>query len=92
MYFLNNLILSNEYLKNTSFWWWYSMINHYGFRFDDYYKYRYFWNKINSGWIDMTYNYEYKKTWKKMTKNKFKSQNVLCKPGIGSKLWKIQRL
>ncbi len=61
-------IISSRILQYTSFWWWYRLINHEGFRFDDYHVWGEFWHSLNSGWHDMQYKYEFEKFWGKGTK------------------------
>jgi hypothetical protein len=65
MILINKLIISNRFLRHTPFWWWYRLINHEGFRFDDYYVWGSFWSSLNGGWLDMQYEYEYFKVWEK---------------------------
>ena len=43
-------------------------MSHYGFRFDDYHVWGEFWHSINSGWLDMNYQYEFEKFWGKGAK------------------------
>ena len=45
------------------FWWWYRLINHSDFRFDDYYIWSSFWSSLNGGWLDMNYKYQFEKFW-----------------------------
>jgi hypothetical protein len=63
MVILHKLILNNKYLRYTPFFWWWRLISHEGFRFDDYYVWGEFWHSINSGFMDMNYQYEYKPVW-----------------------------
>jgi hypothetical protein len=65
MVILHKLIINNRYLRYTPFWWWYRLINHEGFRFDDYYVWGEFWHSINSGFMDMNYKWEFEKFWGK---------------------------
>jgi len=53
----HKLIISNKFLRYTPFWWWYRLISHQGFRFDDYYVWDEFWMSINSGWLDINYQW-----------------------------------
>jgi hypothetical protein len=66
--FLNKFIITNKYLRYTQFWWWYRLISHSGFRFDDYYVWGSFWSSLNAGWLDMTYKHNFEKFWGKNTK------------------------
>jgi len=66
--FLNKFIISNKYLRNTSFFWWYRLINHSDFRFDDYHIWGEFWSSLNGGWLDMNYKWEFEKFWGKGAK------------------------
>ena len=43
-------------------------MSHQGFRFDDYHMWGEFWHSINSGWLDMNYQYEFEKFWGKGAK------------------------
>ena len=63
--FLNKFIISNKYLRNTSFFWWYRLMNHRDFRFDDYHIWSSFWSSLNAGYLDMNYRWEYEKFWGK---------------------------
>ena len=66
--FLNKWIISNRYLKHTPFWWWYRLMCHEGFRFDDYYLWNSFWSSLNGGHIDMNYQWAFEKFWGKNAK------------------------
>ena len=66
--FLNKWIISNRYLKYSSFWWWYRLMSHQGFRFDDYYVWGEFWSSINQGYVDMEYKWNFEKFWGKGAK------------------------
>jgi len=63
MTILHKLIITNKYLKYSSFWWWYRLMSHEGFRFDDYHIWTEFWYSINFGWCDMEYKWEFEKFW-----------------------------
>ena len=63
--FLNKWIISNRYLKYSSFWWWYRLISHSNFRFDDYHIWGSFWSSLNGGWLDINYKWEFEKFWGK---------------------------
>ena len=65
MVILHKLILTNKYLRYTPFWWWWRLISHEGFRFDDYYVWGEFWHSISSGWEQMEYVNEFEKYWGK---------------------------
>lgn len=65
MVILHKFILSNNYLRYTPFWWWYRLISHEGFRFDDYYVWGEFWHSLNHGWQHMEYVSEFEKFWGK---------------------------
>ena len=66
--FLNKWIISNRYLKYSSFWWWYRLISHSNFRFDDYHIWGSFWSSLNGGWLDINYKWEFEKFWGKNAK------------------------
>ena len=51
--FLNKWIISNRYLKYSSFWYWFRLINHEDYRLDDRFLYQDFWNSINEGYSQM---------------------------------------
>jgi len=51
--FLNKWIISNRYLKYSSFWYWYRLINHEDYRLDDRFLYQDFWNSICEGQTQM---------------------------------------
>ena len=65
MVLINKWIISNRLLRYTPFWWWYRLISHQGFRFDDYGVWSSFWISINRGYVDMEYKYEFEKFWGK---------------------------
>lgn len=47
----------------TPFWWWYRLMCHEGFRFDDYYMWKSFWYSLNGGWEDMNYRWAFEEFW-----------------------------
>ena len=63
--FLNKFIISNQVLKYSPFWWWWRLMSHEGFRFDDYYVWKEFWMSLNQGYMDMNYKYEFEEFWGK---------------------------
>ena len=65
MVLINKWIISNRFLRYTPFWWWYRLISHQGFRFDDYHVWGEFWSSLNAGYLDMEYKYEFEKFWGK---------------------------
>jgi len=68
MELINKWIISNRFLRYRPIWWWYRLMSHEGFRFDDYHIWKEFWYSINSGWCDMEYNWEFEKFWGKGAK------------------------
>ena len=65
---LNKWIIGFKPIKYTPAWWWYRLISHQGFRFDDYHVWGEFWHSLNSGYLDMNYKWEFEKFWGKGTK------------------------
>jgi hypothetical protein len=65
---MNKFITLNRFLRYTPFWWWYRLISHQGFRFDDYHVWGEFWSSLNGGWLDMNYQWEFEKFWGKGAK------------------------
>ena len=63
MVLINKWIISNRFLRYTPFWWWYRLMSHEGFRFDDYHIWESFWSSLNGGWLDMNYQWEFEKFW-----------------------------
>ena len=63
--FLNKFIIGNRYLRYNPIWWWYRLMSHSGFRFDDYHIWDSFWSSLNGGWLDMQYQWEFEKVWGK---------------------------
>ena len=61
----HKLVIGNRLLRYTPFWWWYRLISHEGFRFDDYGVWGSFWSSLNAGYLDMEYKYEFEKFWGK---------------------------
>jgi hypothetical protein len=47
----------------TPLWWWFRLMMHQGFRFDDYHIWGSFWSSLNGGWNDMNYKWVYKTYW-----------------------------
>ena len=66
--FINKWIISNKYLRHTSFWYWFRLANHSNWRMDDYQRYWDFWNSLNQGILDMNYQWEFEKVWGKGAK------------------------
>ena len=66
--FLNKWIIGLKPIRYTPFWWWYRLISHEGFRFDDYYVWKEFWMSLNQGYLDMNYQWEFEKFWGKGAK------------------------
>ena len=66
--FINKWIISNKYLRHTSFWWWFRLMSHEGFRFDDYHIWGSFWSSLNGGWLDMNYQWAFETYWGKNAK------------------------
>jgi hypothetical protein len=65
MTFLHKLILTNKYLRYTPFYWWWRLISHEGFRFDDYHVWGEFWHSLSHGWEHMEYVYKFEEFWGK---------------------------
>ncbi len=65
MTFIHKLIICNKYLRYKPVWWWYRLMSHSNFRFDDYYVWGEFWSSLNGGWLDMEYINEFEKFWGK---------------------------
>ena len=68
MVLINKWIISNRFLRYSSFWWWYRLMSHEGFRFDDYHIWKEFWSSLSGGWLDMNYQWEFEKFWGKGAK------------------------
>ena len=47
--------------RRTAYWWW-RLMNHRWFRFDDNHIRHNFWVILNSGYYDMNYEWQYKNT------------------------------
>jgi len=65
MELINKWIISNRFIRHSSFWWWIRLMSHQGFRFDDYHVWGEFWSSLNGGWLDMNYKWEFEKFWGK---------------------------
>lgn len=61
MVILHKFILTNKYLRFKPIWWWWRLVTHEGFRFDDYHIWGSFWSSLNGGWLDINYEWECKK-------------------------------
>ena len=68
MTFLHKLIIGNRYLRYHPIWWWYRLMSHQGFRFDDYHVWKEFWSSLSGGWLDMNYQWEFETYWGKGAK------------------------
>ena len=75
--FLNKFIISNRYIRYSSFWWWYRLMSHEGFRFDDYYMWYSFWHSRNHGWEHMEYVYKFEEFW---GKGSYPPERTVLKP------------
>jgi hypothetical protein len=62
---INKWIIGFKPIKYTPFWWWYRLISHEGFRFDDYYVWKEFWMSLNQGYLDMNYVHKFEEFWGK---------------------------
>lgn len=65
---IHKLIISNRFLRYTPSWWWYRLMSHQGFRFDDYHIWESFWSSLNGGWHDMNYKWKFEQFWGKGAK------------------------
>jgi hypothetical protein len=65
MIFLHKFILTNKFIKHTPFWWWWRLISHQGFRFDDYHVWAEFWHSLNDEWEHMEYVNKFEEFWGK---------------------------
>ena len=65
---LNKWILGLKAIRYTPFWWWYRLMSHEGFRFDDYHVWGEFWHSLNHGWEHMEYVNEFEEYWGKNAK------------------------
>ena len=63
MTFLNKIIMGNRYIKNSSFYWWWRLMNHDDFHLDDFHLTREFWSAINQGWELMEYKWVFEEFW-----------------------------
>ena len=68
MTFLHKLIIGNRFLRYLPIWWWYRLMSHQGFRFDDYHVWKEFWSSLNGGWLDMNYKWAFETYWGKGAK------------------------
>ena len=68
MTFLHKLIIGNRFLRYTPAWWWFRLMSHSGFRFDDYHIWKEFWYSINKGYLDTNYKWEFENYWGKNAK------------------------
>ncbi len=62
---IHKLIIGNRFLRYTPFWWWYRLMSHQGFRFDDYHIWGEFWHSLSHGWEHMEYVYKFEEYWGK---------------------------
>ena len=66
--FINKWIIGYKPIMYSPFWWWYRLMSHQGFRFDDYHIWESFWSSLSGGWLDMNYQWEFEKFWGKGAK------------------------
>jgi len=66
--FINKWIIGNRYLRYHPIWWWYRLMSHEGFRFDDYHLWKEFWSSLNGGYEDMNYKWAFETFWGKGAK------------------------
>ena len=63
--FINKRIIGYKPIMYSPFWWWYRLMSHEGFRFDDYHIWGSFWSSLNGGLNDMNYQWAFKTYWGK---------------------------
>jgi hypothetical protein len=68
MELINKWIITNKYLRYTPFWWWYRLMSHEGFRFDDIQLGKSFWSSLSGGYEDMNYKWAFEAYWGKGAK------------------------
>jgi len=68
MELINKWIISNRFLRYTPIWWWWRLMSHEGFRFDDYHVWSSFWSSLNGGYLDMNYKWAFETYWGKGAK------------------------
>ena len=61
--FINKWVIGYKPIRHTPFWWWFRLMSHEGFRFDDYHMWRSFWSSLNGGWLDMNYQWAFETYW-----------------------------
>jgi hypothetical protein len=76
MELINKFIICNRFLRYTPFWWWFRLMSHEGFRFDDYHIWKEFWSSLNGGWLDMNYKWAFETYWGKGAK----AEKVILSP------------
>jgi hypothetical protein len=65
MTFIHKLIIGNRFLRYTPFWWWYRLMSHEGYRFDDIQLSKSFWSSLSGGYEDMNYKWAFETFWGK---------------------------
>jgi hypothetical protein len=53
---IHSIIISNKFLRYTSFWYWYRFMCHNDMRLDDRHLSADFWYQLNYGWWCMEYD------------------------------------
>jgi len=66
--FINKWIIGYKPIMYSPFWWWYRLMSHEGFRFDDYHIWGSFWSSLNGGLNDMNYQWAFETYWGKGAK------------------------
>jgi hypothetical protein len=66
--FINKWIIGYKPIMYSPFWWWWRLMSHEGFRFDDYHIWGSFWSSLSGGSLDMNYQAEFERIWGKGAK------------------------
>jgi len=66
--FINKWIIGYKPIMYSPFWWWYRLMSHEGFHFDDYHIWKSFWSSLSGGYLDMNYKWEFETFWGKGAK------------------------
>lgn len=68
MNLLYKLITNNKFLRYSPFSYWFRLMNHQDYRFDDRHLYADFWHSLNAEWEHMEYVYKFEEFWGKNAK------------------------
>ena len=61
--FIYKRLIGYRPIMYTPLWWWFRLMCHEGFRFDDYHIWGSFWTSLSGGWDHMQYVHKFEEFW-----------------------------